>query len=234
MYSINLFDLKLFKIEWELDEIESSKTVIIENSSKKNILSTKPINTKYANDFFSNVNDISDLIELIKKFNHPLKQFSSNTIIPDLVKRSKILFITDFPTLNDDINGRLFFSSEGELFNKIIKSIELTREDISITPILFWRPPGGRTPTEEEISLTMPIIDKIIKISEPKVIVTLGALASKIILKIDINRLHGKFYEFYGITTVPIYHPNYLLINKDSKREVWETLKKIQNLLKNE
>lgn len=234
MFLPDLFDLNLFKIEWELEETDIQKSIVYKNLiNDKNILSTKPINEEYAKEFFSKSDNITNFIDLIKKFNHPLKQFSSNTIIPHLTEKTKILFITDFPTLNDDINNQLLYGDEGDLFYKIIKSIELTEEDISLTPILFWRPPGGRTPTEEEVLLSMPIINKIIKLSEPKVIVTLGTFASKTILKTDITKYHGNFCEFCGITSVPIYHPSYLIINKEAKRDVWETLKKIQNLLKN-
>ena len=232
MFLPDLFDLKLYKIEWELDDNLPENKLLDYN--KKQIQSIKPITEEYAQEFFSKVDNIDNLIELINNFNHPLKQFSSNTIIPDLTNKSKILFITDFPTLSDDINGHLFYGDGGELFDKIIKSIELTRKDISLTPIIFWRPPGGRIPTEEEISLSVPIVKKIIQITEPKVIVTFGSLTSKIILKMDINKDHGVFSKFCDITSVPIYHPNYLLINKESKRPVWETLKKIQNLLKTE
>ena len=68
------------------------------------------------------------------------------------------------------------------------------------------------------------------------VIVALGTHAAHALLKIDtpISRLRGQVLDFRGAKLVPTFHPAYLLRSPDRKRDVWEDMKRVRDLLRAE
>jgi DNA polymerase len=121
----------------------------------------------------------------------------------------------------------------GQLLTKILQSINLPREEVYIANIIKCRPPQNRNPEPDEIQSCNPFLMKQIDVIQPKIICALGAFASQTLLKTDakITALRGKFYDFEGIQVIPTYHPAFLLRNPERKREVWEDMKKIVELL---
>jgi DNA polymerase len=97
-------------------------------------------------------------------------------------------------------------------------------------PLVFWRTPGGRTPAREELDLARPFVDRAIELLGPSAILTLGTLAAGEIANAKLPKQHGELFED---KIMPIYHPNFLLLKPDSKREVWEALQNLRKLLKN-
>ena len=119
----------------------------------------------------------------------------------------------------------------GELFDKMIGAIGMSRTTVSISPILFWRTPGGRTPTRMELDLARPFVNRLVELLEPKVIITLGTLAAAEIAGIDLMHNHGaETVGQGGIRIFSIYHPNYLILKTAAKQDVWAVLQKLQNL----
>ncbi len=211
-----LRDLVLAGVMWELCEAQFPQSEDLKVESSDNLKSVPPIAPTAAPDV-ANINDIDTLIKEIENFNHPLKQFSKNTVLPELgVER--LFVITDMPS-NDDIeNGKILTGPAGELFDKMIGAIGLTRADISIFPLVFWRTPGGRGPTREELDLTLPFVTRAIELLKPSAILTLGTLAQA-----EINTPK--------IPIVSIFHPNYLLLKPDAKRTAWDQLQKLLKIM---
>jgi DNA polymerase len=100
--------------------------------------------------------------------------------------------------------------------------------------MLFWRTPGGRTPSRIEIDLSRPFLNRFIELTEPRVILTLGTLVANEICGIDLMHNHGaETILSSGVHAFSIYHPNYLLLKPTAKADVWAVLQLVQNLLKN-
>lgn len=241
METHTLHDLKLAGIKWELNEISNAPSRKIEkildtknpnNKNIANIPATKPINIDFAKTEADKAKDLNDLCEIIENFNHPLRAFVKKIILPEFNGKD-ILIITDIPSSEDEENGKILTGGAGELINKMLTAIGFDRKSVSISPLLFWRTPGGRSASSEELDLTKPFIDKIISLLQPKIVLTLGTVAAIQVANAKLPKNHGEIIQVGTIPVMPIYHPNYLTLKPAAKKEVWEGLQKLENLLKN-
>ncbi|MFH2138573.1 MAG: uracil-DNA glycosylase [Candidatus Omnitrophota bacterium] len=148
--------------------------------------------------------------------------------------KAEIVFIGEAPGRDEDISGRPFVGAAGQLLTKIIQAMGFTREDVFISNILKCRPPNNRNPLPEEIIQCKPYLRQLLRIIKPKVICTLGKVATLALLEQNcpISKLRGNFYDFQGITVMPTFHPAYLLRNPSDKKLVWHDMKKIMEFLK--
>jgi DNA polymerase len=123
----------------------------------------------------------------------------------------------------------------------MFKNIGFKREDLYITNTLFWRPPGNRRPTEDELAMCKPFVEKHIFLKKPKLIILMGATAMQDILEIKdpISKARGKFYDYQNeyledpIKTCIFFHPSYLIRQPSKKREAWKDLLMIKEFLAN-
>lgn len=138
----------------------------------------------------------------------------------------EIMFVGEAPGRDEDEQGLAFVGRAGKLLTKMIQAMGLEREDVFIGNILKCRPPNNRPPTPDETAACMPYLKAQIVQLKPKVIVALGATATKGLLDttVGISKLRGKWMSFEGIDTMPTYHPAYLLRNPAAKKEVWDDL----------
>jgi uracil-DNA glycosylase len=145
-----------------------------------------------------------------------------------------LMFVGEAPGADEDIQGIPFVGRAGQLLTKIIEAIDLKRDDVYIANVIKCRPPGNRNPEPDEIAQCEPFLFRQIDSIKPKVIVTLGKFAAQTLLRTEdpISRIRGRVFDYRGAKLVPTFHPAYLLRNPSSKREVWEDMKLVRNLLK--
>lgn len=150
-------------------------------------------------------------------------------------EKATLMFIGEGPGYDEDVQGRPFVGKAGQLLTKILQSINLPREEVYIANIIKCRPPQNRNPEPDEIQSCHPFLMKQIGVIQPKIICALGTFSTQTLLKTDakITALRGKLYDLEGIKVIPTYHPAFLLRNPERKREVWEDMKKIAELLNN-
>jgi DNA polymerase len=150
-------------------------------------------------------------------------------------EKATLMFIGEGPGYDEDVQGRPFVGRAGQLLTKIIESINLSREEVYIANIIKCRPPQNRNPEPDEIESCSPFLMKQISSVQIKIICALGTFSAQTLLKTDakITALRGKLYDLQGIKVIPTYHPAFLLRNPERKREVWEDMKKIAELLNN-
>jgi len=147
---------------------------------------------------------------------------------------AKLMFIGEGPGQDEDETGRPFVGRAGQLLTKIIEAMGLKREDVYIANIVKCRPPGNRTPADDEIIACSPYLMEQISVIKPKIIVSLGAPATCTLFnkKIKISGVRGKFYDWRdGVKLMPTFHPAYLLRNPIDKKLVWDDMKKVMELL---
>lgn len=178
--------------------------------------------------------DVESLCRMISEFNHPLRAGATNVVVPHVAKNPNgLVVITDVPGGDDDASGRVLSGAAGELFDKMMAAIGLNREAVSIVPLVFWRTPGGRTPTREELDLAKPFVSRALELLKPRYILTLGTLSASEIAGVSLPGGHGKVVDLpSGVTVLPLYHPNYLILKPGAKRDAWAALQLLQNLLK--
>ncbi len=146
---------------------------------------------------------------------------------------AELVFVGEAPGADEDDQGRPFVGRAGQLLTKIIEAMKIQRQDVYICNILKCRPPGNRNPASGEIAACEPFLVKQLESIRPKVICALGTFAAQTLLKSDvaISILRGKFHRYHDIPLMPTYHPAYLLRNPSQKRQVWEDIQQIMNML---
>jgi uracil-DNA glycosylase family 4 len=145
-----------------------------------------------------------------------------------------LVFVGEGPGQEEDQQGRPFVGAAGQLLTDIIvKGMRLNREDVYICNIVKCRPPGNRNPEPDEIEACEPFLIKQLQAISPKMIVALGNVAVKTLLrtKEGITRLRGTWRTYQGIRLMPTFHPAYLLRNPSDKKLVWEDIRKVMTEL---
>ena len=111
------------------------------------------------------------------------------------------------------------------------------RDDAYITNVVYWRPPGNRTPTPQEVQACQPFLQRQIELVAPEILMLLGGAAAKQVLGTDqgIMKLRGKWKEYEAggraIRTLATLHPAFLLRNPAAKRMAWRDLLMIRAAL---
>jgi uracil-DNA glycosylase family 4 len=148
--------------------------------------------------------------------------------------RAELMFIGEAPGAEEDEQGLAFVGRAGRLLTDIIeKGLKMKRSDVWIGNILKCRPPKNRNPETDEVMACQPFLEAQIRAIRPKVLVALGKFSAHWLLKTatPITRLRGQLGEWEGIPAMPTYHPAYLLRNPSAKKDLWEDMKLVLELL---
>ena len=158
-----------------------------------------------------------------------LHETRTNTVFGEGNPMADIFFIGEGPGETEDNTGRPFVGRAGQLLDKMIVSMGITRQDVFIANIVKCRPPGNRVPGPDEVSACTPYLLQQLEILRPKVIVTLGRPATIYMLnsKLAMGALRGKWHSWRGIKLMPTFHPSYVLrvYTEDVRKTVWNDLK---------
>ena len=169
-----------------------------------------------------------------------LKRTAKNTVFADGTPGAPVMIVGEAPGADEDRLGKPFVGVSGQLMDRMMAAIGLRRDGgFYITNILFWRPPGNRTPTSTEQGMCLAFTRRHIELARPKVLVLAGGVAVKAVLDTaeGITRLRGKWTTYRlgdgtQIPTMPTFHPAYLLRTPASKRLSWQDLLAIDRKLK--
>jgi DNA polymerase len=147
-----------------------------------------------------------------------------------------LMFVGEAPGADEDVQGEPFVGRAGQLLTKIIEAIGMRREDVYIANVIKCRPPGNRNPEPDEVERCEPFLFRQIDTIKPKVIVALGKFAAQSLLRTTdpITRIRGREYKYRDAILIPTYHPAYLLRTPSAKRDVWEDMKRVREILKGE
>ncbi len=148
---------------------------------------------------------------------------------------AKVMFIGEGPGENEDLQGEPFVGRGGQLLDKMLDVIDLSRKsNIYIANMVKCRPPKNRDPMPDEVEKCIGYLHEQINIIKPKIIVCLGRIAATSIISPDfkVTAQHGKFFEKDGILYMGVYHPAALLRNPNNKPEAMEDLFKLREKIK--
>jgi DNA polymerase len=156
----------------------------------------------------------------------------TNTVFGEGSAEARIFFIGEGPGENEDLTGRPFVGRAGQLLDKMIAGMGLSREQVFIANVVKCRPPGNRVPLPDEVATCTPYLERKLEIVRPEVIVTLGLPALKYMLnntKITMGRMRGEWQEWRGIKLMPTFHPSYVLrtYTEEVRGAVWGDLQKV-------
>ncbi|HYD19726.1 MAG TPA: uracil-DNA glycosylase [Patescibacteria group bacterium] len=166
-----------------------------------------------------------------------LQRTATQIVFSDGNPASKIMLVGEAPGADEDRVGRPFVGLSGQLLDRMLAAIGLSRdENVYISNIINWRPPGNRAPTDAEVALSLPFILRHIELVNPAVVVFLGGVSAKALTgaATGITRLRGKWLEHSSeglakpIPALPMFHPAYLLRSPNEKRHAWADLLKLK------
>ncbi|ADP70855.1 phage SPO1 DNA polymerase-related protein [Rhodomicrobium vannielii ATCC 17100] len=140
-----------------------------------------------------------------------------------------LMLIGEAPGKDEDRLGQPFVGRAGQLLDRMLAAIGLTEADFYITNIVFWRPPGNRTPSPEEVLVCQPFVERQIELLAPRIVVFLGNAAARQLTGATegIMKLRGKWLELPGhpgVRAMATLHPAYLLRTPIAKRLAWRDL----------
>jgi uracil-DNA glycosylase len=170
-----------------------------------------------------------------------LRRTATHTVFADGVPESRVVFIGEAPGADEDRIGRPFVGVSGQLLDRMLATIGLDRaRNAYIMNVLYWRPPGNRKPTDTEIAICRPFVERQIALIDPQLIVLVGGTASAGMIpgSAGITRIRGKWVTLpvngldAPIPAMPMYHPSFLLRSPERKRESWADLLSIKSKLK--
>lgn len=162
-----------------------------------------------------------------------LKKTANKTVFADGNPNADVMLIGEAPGADEDRAGIPFCGMSGQLLDKVMRSIGLTRADsFYITNTLFWRPPGNRKPTPEELAICKPFLQKHIALVKPKFLLLVGATAVQAILEDNsaMGKLRQKMHPYKNdymeneAQVMVTYHPSYLMRSPLNKRLAWDDM----------
>jgi len=161
-----------------------------------------------------------------------------NAVPGEGVLNPLVMVIGEGPGADEDATGRPFVGRAGQLLDKMLASIGLSREsNCFIANVIKCRPPANRDPQPDETAACASFLERQIHIIKPRFILCAGRIAAHTLLNTTepIGKLRGRFVDFQiGDTTLPFlatYHPSALLRNEDLKRPAWEDLKLLRTAI---
>lgn len=156
---------------------------------------------------------------------------------------ARVMLIGEGPGFDEDHQGEPFVGKAGELLDKILESIGLSREAVYITNVVKCHPMADpsdpekrgndRAPEPDEMDACRPFLDEQIRLVAPRVIVALGATAAKALCGTQrgITAIRGDWHEYRGVPVLPTFHPAHLLRKPEFKRDVWTDMKSLKRML---
>ncbi len=144
---------------------------------------------------------------------------------------ARLMFIGDVPLSEEDQEGIPFLGASGDLLNKMLQAMGLTRNDVYLSNILKCCP--GDNQKKPDMSLCLSFLERQIAVVRPEVICTLGAVAAQTLLGITsgVGGIRGQFQHYKGIRLMPTFHPTFLLRHPEHKRQAWQDLQQVMAAL---
>ncbi len=144
-----------------------------------------------------------------------------------------LMFVGEGPGYNEDQQGLPFVGRAGQLLDRIIAAIGLSRQEVYITNVVKCRPPNNRNPQPDEIAACRSFLDRQIELVAPGVIVALGGVAAQQLLqtKDSVGRMRGRWHDVRGVPVRVTYHPAFLLRDPSYKRAAWEDMQLVRDRL---
>lgn len=170
----------------------------------------------------------------------PLRETATRMVFADGIAGAPVMVIGEAPGADEDRQGKPFVGVSGQLLDRMMASIGLSRSaNLYVSNILPWRPPGNRTPSDAEVALFLPFLLRHVELAGPRLLVLAGGVSAKALLgtREGITRLRGKWAQVATsngqvIPALPTLHPAYLLRNPLAKREAWADLLALRRRMK--
>ena len=184
------------------------------------------------------ITDLHTLHQVVSSFDGlDIKRGAKNLVFGDGNPKANLMLIGEAPGEEEDIKGIPFCGRSGKLLKNILLSVGIEHKDYYITNTIFWRPPANRKPTDTEIEMCKPFVEKHISLIKPKVLLMVGATAAESFLNLKDPMKYLRKQEFTyqnqytdnPIRAFVIFHPSYLLRQPRQKKNMYFDMLKIKD-----
>lgn len=157
-----------------------------------------------------------------------LHKTRTNTVFGEGDPKAPVMFIGEGPGYYEDQSGKPFVGRAGRLLTKMIKAMQLSREEVFIANIVKCRPPKNRNPESAEAEQCVAYLNRQIDLVKPEALVLLGAVPLlRLLGKKGITSIHGTWFDYRKVPAIATYHPSFLLRSPGRKFEAWQDLQKV-------
>lgn len=200
-------------------------------------INNNPIND--ARRLAAQAQSLAELRALVEQYEGcPLKKAAKTTVVADGAHSADIMIVGEAPGAEEDARGLPFVGRAGQLLDRMLATVGLSRqENVYITNLIYWRPPGNRDPSPIEMQMCAPFLLRQIELKKPKLLLTAGKFATHAMLNKEdgIMKLRGRKLSYAqdgmaAIPCIPMLHPAYLLRNPAHKEKAWDDLRTIAKL----
>ena len=161
-----------------------------------------------------------------------LRDTASHTLLAEGGAASGLILIGEVPDADEDRAGRLFAGASGDLLDRMLASIGLTRTDMLIAPLIPWRPPGDRRVNPAELAACLPFLHRLIALARPRRLLLMGARPARALLGVEtpLARMRGRWLPAVldgtesPLPVLAMRHPGQLAANPAWRREAWHDL----------
>lgn len=231
---------KALGVEYSI--VKTEKVDVKSVSIKEDEMRTKPpvkatIDANLQLDIFDSVSKRQTLEEIREEIGDctrcKLHKGRTNIVFGEGNPKARLVFVGEGPGRDEDIQGEPFVGRAGQLLTKIINAMGLKRSDVYICNVVKCRPPGNRTPEQDEIVTCRQFLIKQLRTIDPAAIVCLGSVAAQSVLntKAKLGELRGNFHAYGHAKLMVTYHPAALLRNPGLKKPLWEDMQLVMKEL---
>lgn len=163
----------------------------------------------------------------------PLHQTRTNCVFGAGNANAKLMFIGEAPGEQEDLTGKPFVGRAGQLLDRFLFAVDISRDDVYIANILKCRPPKNRDPQSSEEDACIGYLREQVKIIQPKIIVCLGRISAMRLISPDykITQQHGQWVERGNFLMTAVYHPAALLRDPRKNEDMLKDMKSIRQKL---
>ena len=225
-------------LKWYVSE---GITDVIDDTSQEKMIPTEGVQPSLSRIRANNCKNLEELKNAVSNFEEcKIKKTATNTVFADGVSNAPIMLIGEAPGAAEDEQAIPFCGPSGKLLDAMLHSIGISRKkNAYISNCLFWRPPGNRRPTDEEIELCKPFLEKHIALIQPKLLILVGSTAVTSFLgkQYQISKIRREYFEYSNeylnkpLPVTALFHPAYLLRQPMQKQTTWYDLLYVQDLL---
>ncbi len=164
----------------------------------------------------------------------PLSETRSNIVFGRGSTDADIVFIGEAPGEKEDLSGEPFVGAAGKLLDRILQEVEITPDEYYIANIIKCRPPHNRDPKPSEEDACIGYLEKQLSVIKPKIIVCLGRISAKRIIKPDfkITEEHGTWFDRGDCKVCAVFHPAAILRDPRRKQTMLDDFEKIAEMKK--
>ncbi len=175
---------------------------------------------------------VAELIEILSGFDGcGLARTAMNLCVGDGDPASELMLVGEAPGAEEDRQGKPFVGKSGKLLDRMLVAAGRPRERTWITNTVFWRPPGNRSPTRQELATCLPFVERQIELVRPQAVLFVGGIAVRALLDLEegVTKLRGRRFRYPladggEIPATVMFHPAYLLRRPQLKGLAWRDL----------